>query len=233
MSPDEKLKAAIEVLKIVVWPGCLIWLVWYLRDEVKRVAARLIKLGLSGAEFAPPLEQVPSPPTTGVSPTPSDAQSASQGAGGTRLQQFIANTKQFIAGDQLEPAVRTVRADLMAKIGDNPADQIEALMYTVASLNIQVTHERNYNIMYGSQLRLLHLMTSAFGITRDDAKTFFEEAKSTWPDFYRSVTFEQWIGFLQQSGLCTVDPNGNYVLTPYGRGFLKYIVDRHLPPRPF
>jgi hypothetical protein len=35
------------------------------------------------------------------------------------------------------------------------------------------------------------------------------------------------MGFLTQSGLVALQ-DGNYILTPFGRGFLKYIVDRRL-----
>jgi hypothetical protein len=51
---------------------------------------------------------------------------------------------------------------------------------------------------------------------------------------YRSYTFEQWIGFLQGTGLITIAPNGNYVLTTYGRGLLQYVLNEHLPTnKPF
>jgi hypothetical protein len=47
-------------------------------------------------------------------------------------------------------------------------------------------------------------------------------------------TFEQWLGFLQHVALCTVAPNGNYILTPSGRAFLRYIIDMRLPvSKPF
>ena len=57
MSIDERIKAFTAVLKIVAWPAIIVWLAWYFRVEVKRVAI--------GLKFAP--EQVPTQPTTGVS----------------------------------------------------------------------------------------------------------------------------------------------------------------------
>jgi hypothetical protein len=70
-------------------------------------------------------------------------------------------------------------------------------------------------------------MNTDAGVTPDVARSIYETAKATYSDVYRSFTFEQWIGFLL-GGLITTAPNGNYVLTTYGRGFLKYILDRHL-----
>jgi hypothetical protein len=57
VSIDERIKAFTEVLKIVAWPAIIVWLAWYFRVEVKRVAI--------GLKFAP--KQVPTQPTTGVS----------------------------------------------------------------------------------------------------------------------------------------------------------------------
>jgi hypothetical protein len=234
VSAEEKLKALIEILKIVAWPAIVVWLIWYLRDEVKRAATRITKLGLTGAEFAPPPpEQVPSAPQTGVSAIPSGSQPVAQTAGGNRLQQFIANIRAFMSGEALDPAVQAVRADLPDKLGNNQTDQLEGLIYTVASLNVQLAHERTYNTIFGSQIQLLTQMVPAMGASPQMARETYEQAKSTHPEFYRTYSFGDWIGFLLGSGLCAVAQNGNYVLTPYGRAFLKYIVDRRLPPKYF
>ena len=74
------------------------------------------------------------------------------------------------------------------------------------------------------------------GASVELAQKIYDEAKSAFPEIYRNITFEQWITqpVMQPSerlpsGLCTVG-DAKYVLTPYGRGFLKYIVDRQLTP---
>lgn len=233
MSAEEKFKAFTEILKVVTWPAILVWLVWYLRDAIKRAVGRITEVGLSGAKFAPPPDQIPSAPQQGVSATPSGSQPAAPIEGGSRLQQFIANVRAFISDEVLDPAVQSVRADLPNKLGSNQADQLEGLIYTTASLNVQVAHERNYNAIFGSQIQLLTQMVPALGIPAQVARNVYAQAKSSYPEFYRTYTFDEWIGFLQQSGLCVVGQGGNYILTPFGRGFLKYIVDRRLPPKVF
>ena len=53
----------IDLVKAVAWPAVVAWLVWYLRAELKQAAARIIKIGPTGAELAPPTpEQVAVPP---------------------------------------------------------------------------------------------------------------------------------------------------------------------------
>jgi hypothetical protein len=43
-------------------------------------------------------------------------------------------------------------------------------------------------------------------------------------DIYKSTSFEEWLRYLLQSGLCRMEADGRYVLRPHGRGFLKYIL---------
>jgi len=222
MSLDEIVKAFLEFLKIAAWPALIAWLVWYLRDEVKRAATRITELGLTGAKFAPPTEQVATPPPKGVSGA---APSAEPPSGS--VKQFVDGIKTVISAEQLDPSVQAVRKDVTTLSADQRA-QIEVLTYSAASLNIQLAHERNYRAIFGSQLQLLALMNVDVGVPPNIAKGVYDRAKTDYPQVYRSYTFEQWIGFLQSTGLISVAPNGNYVLTAYGRGLLKYILDWHL-----
>jgi hypothetical protein len=229
MSLKEIIDAFIKILSIVAWPAVILWIAWYLRDEIKRVANRTIEAGLSGFKFAPP-EQVPSPPKDAFTATSS--QQPAETAGGDRTGLFIANIKGQLSPEQVEPAVQLLRAELNKTFGSDPADQVEGLVYTVASLNIQLLHERTYNLIYGSQLQLMAQMIGA-GVSAESARRIYEQAKASFPEFYRTYTFEQWTGFLVASGLIAAQDN-YYALTPFGRGLLKYIVDRRLPPnKPF
>src|SRR5262245_22436193 len=229
MSVDERIKVFLEFLKIVVWPALIAWLAWYFRDEVKRATTRITELGLTGAKFAPPVEQVATPPPKGVSAAAPTAQPQSGDiapATGS-VQQFIDGMKRSISADQLDPSAQAVRKDLEILSGDQTA-QLEALTYAVASLNIQLAHERNYRVIFGSQLQLMALMNVDVGVPPNVAKGVYDTAKAAYPEVYRSYIFDQWIGFLQDTGLITVAPNGNYVLSAYGRGLLKFILDQHL-----
>jgi hypothetical protein len=235
MSTDEKVKALLEFLKIAAWPAFLAWLIWFLRDEVKHAAARITELGLAGAKFAlpSPPEQIAQPPTASVSEGVGSARgvgtatAVSSGAGSSAL--FVASAKAKFSDDQLQPVVQAIRRDLETTFGSNPQDQVEGLIYFGASLNVQLIHERNYRMIFGSQLQLLEMMNADVGVPSAAVMNVYNTAKAAHPDIYRSITFEQWIGFLLNAGLCNVALNGNYVLTPFGRGFLRYILDLHLP----
>ena len=145
------------------------------------------------------------------------------------VQAFIGQVKSLISNDQLQPNLQRNRSDLHSVAGDDPKSQIEALLYNSASLNVQPAHERVYNAIFESQLTLLAQANGAGGLVPAFERQLYEQiAKPINPSFYAICTFEQWIGFLVNSGLLQFDAAGNYVLTNYGRGFLKYIVDRKL-----
>jgi len=235
MSGDKIVEAVLRLLEIAVWPAFFGLLVWCFREEVKRAAARIIELGLTGAKFAPPSppDQIPAKPTVSVSEGVGSAQGVGAATGvSSGAAVLVAAIKAKFSEDQLAPIVQELRHD--PKIGSSPQDQVESLLYFSASLSVQLGHERNYRMIFGSQLQLLEMMNADVGVSKEAAKSTYDAARTAYSDVYRSITFEQWIGFLINAGLCNVAPNGNYVLTPYGRGFLRYIVDMHLPTnKPF
>jgi hypothetical protein len=225
------LQAFVEIVKALAWPlvvGGIVWLLW---DQVKDSAKRITELGLSGAKFAPPpVEQIPTPPTTGVStplqpPNQAGTPAATQPGS---AQQLIQRVREFITPDQLDPAVQNIRRELTA-LGANKDEQIEVLIHVLGSVNIQLTHQRVYGAIYGSQLQLLALMNTDDGAPPNGARQIYEAAKAQYPEVYRNYPFEAWMGFLHKSGLIDVAANANYVLTSYGRGLLRYVIDRHLP----
>ena len=197
-----------------------------MRVQLRAAFARLTEIGPTGAKFAPPEQQIPAPPspTLGKDETHQDLIEKP-----ISLQAFIGQIKSFISGDLLEPIVQRIRPDLISIAGNQPADQIEALVYNLASVNVQLGYERLYNAIFGSQLTLLTQANAAGGVAPTFARQAYEQTKAANPlEYGGAFTFEQRIGFLIGSGLLMTDASGNYVLTNYGRGFLKYINDRQL-----
>lgn len=142
------------------------------------------------------------------------------------LQAFIEKIKSFISGDQLDPVLQKLRTELTTT-WTNTSDQMEILWYLAASISVQLAHERNYNAIFGSQLNLLAQANGAGGIPIAFANALYEQAKAANPQLYAAYRFDQWIGFLINAGLLA-QSNGAYILTNFGRGFLKYLVDRQL-----
>jgi hypothetical protein len=222
MTGWEIYSGVIDIVKALAWPAVVAWVVWYLRDELKAAAKMLTEIGPTGAKFAPPQQVVE---TTAVVALGSEKASGTGVTASHNVQAFIGQVKSVISDDQLQPMLQKIRHDLSSMAGENQRDQIEALLYNSASLSVQLAHERTYNVIFGSQLTLLAQANGVNGLSQAAARGLFEQiAKPANP----SLSFEQWIAYLTNSGLMQLDPLGNYVLTIYGRGFLKYIVDRKL-----
>jgi hypothetical protein len=206
----------------LAWPLVVGGGLVYFRNDIKVALKRLTKIGPTGANFEPLKEQHPSLPALTAELAASKAEPLTTKPD---LQTLIQRLRSFLSDDQLDPSAQNVRA-LLA--GASASDQLEALPYFVAGLSIQLAHERNYIAIFGSQLNLLAQANGAGGITHELANVLYEHAKATYPQVYTTYRFDQWIGFLITAALI-VQSGGAYVLTNYGRGFLKYLVDRQLP----
>jgi hypothetical protein len=197
------------------------------RNELKAAAKRLTEIGSTGVKFLPE-EQIPGPPASVAATTIGTEVKVEEAGARLNLQTFIGQVTALISGDQLQPAIDRVRTNLVEVARNNPSDQIQALLYNTASLNVQLFHEGNYTAIFGSQLNVSAQANGAGGLVLAVPKQIYEQAKLVNPLLYASFTFETWIGFITRSSLLNVAANGNYVLTNYGRGFLKYLVDRQL-----
>jgi hypothetical protein len=207
-------------------------LVWYFRADIKAGFRRVTKIGPIelAAEQTPsrPTEPVRVTATTPVVGAPEVGALQSGASGG--LQQVIATIAALVSKDQLDQVMQATRDGLLAanKITE-PKDLSEALLHYSAALAITLSHERNYRGIFGSQIQLLRQMETVADIDRSSASAIYEAARAANPEPYRYFTFDHWLLFLQQAGLVANAPNGNYVLTAFGRGFLRYILSQQLP----
>jgi hypothetical protein len=180
------------------------WLAWYLRDELKKAASRIVKVGVWGAEVAlestvpqqrptRPGEALPEIKGTLAATEKPDTLSfeGEVKADDASVQAFIADIGSKISEDQLARAVQVTRHDLAAKFGSDARKQAEVLIWMNAALSVALGHERNYNVIFGSQLRLLGQMIPQMGVPASFARAVYEEAKAAFPELYRTITFEQ------------------------------------------
>lgn len=112
--------------------------------------------------------------------------------------------------------------------GIEPGQREELLIELLAGALTRESWERIYLLIFGSQVRLLlSLNQSPGGLPERDVRAIYQAPVTQQHELYQQVPFESWIAFVETTGL--VSRNGeNYVLTPYGRGFLKYLVAQGL-----
>jgi hypothetical protein len=89
--------------------------------------------------------------------------------------------RAVISEDQLIPGIQQIRTTLTSALGESPSDQIEGLIYAVASINTQLNHERVYQTIFGSQINALSKMNTDFGATRESLEPIYNAAKAANP----------------------------------------------------
>jgi hypothetical protein len=78
--------------------------------------------------------------------------------------------------------------------------------------------------IFGSQLEiLLHLNSRPDGETLENIRTFYERAAQTFPEAYKSYSFEAYLRFLENSELITREDQ-RVLITPKGRGLFHYMM---------
>jgi hypothetical protein len=148
--------AIVNLVSGLAWPFVVALVVWYFRNDLKTALKRVTEVGLTGAKFeppSPPEQQIPSPPSA-VTSQELPALKPNIPAPKPDMQAYIAQIKSFISADQLDPVLQKLKTEL-ATVGTTTAGQFELLLYLTASLTVQLSHERNYNGIFGSQLNLL------------------------------------------------------------------------------
>jgi hypothetical protein len=205
----EWFKAFSSLLLGLAWPGAIVVLAWFFREDIRKKLAHVSEAGLAGVKFWQPLTSPPkldSPAETPALPAPHR----------TALQQKIVD-------------------ELKKELDQLPDDKqkIDALAGSLAFTRMVVVFRDIYANIFGSQVDALRQLATAGGTTTiDRAKAFFDEVKRLFPDFYRNADFDDWAKFLIFHKLVQV--NGEQIdLTDYGREFLNYIsVDRRGVTRP-
>lgn len=87
--------------------------------------------------------------------------------------------------------------------------------------------EKTYRLIFPSQMMILNAIKTYDGFTDPLARAIW--TRTIWAQQF-SVTYEQFMGFLFQSGLISSDnPNQSLALTPLGRTFLEYLVNNSIP----
>jgi hypothetical protein len=139
-------------------------------------------------------------------------------------RQVAANVDPYV----LDQRINGICAEFDSR-GIGPGQREETLIELLAGALTRETWERTYLLIFGSQIQLLRSMNqSPGGLPEREVRAIYETAVTQQPETYSGVPFESWIGFIETTTLVSRNDE-NYVLTPYGRGFLKYLIAQGLP----
>lgn len=192
-----------------VWPALIGAVIFHFRNGVKVLLSRLEKVGREGAQFTPSSHQK----NVDVSRTIEDAGSA---------MKFIAPAYQPVM-EELAPQVRQV---IDKELENDGPDARERLSVYTADLLVALLLERVYASIFGSQLAAIeHVVNLGGRVPVSDINVFYDRAARDYGELYSNYSFEQWLGFMRDSGL--IEKVGEtVVIKPLGRALLPYIFGR-------
>jgi hypothetical protein len=139
-------------------------------------------------------------------------------------RQLAANVDPYV----LDQRINVICAEFDSR-GIGPGQREELLIQLLAGALTREGWERIYLLIFGSQMRLLQILNQTpGGLPEHDIRSVYEAGASDHRDLYKAITFESWMSFVETTGL--ISRGGEKLLiTPYGRGFLKYLVGQGLP----
>jgi hypothetical protein len=169
------------------------------RPQIIALIPRIRKLGPSGFEAAEPPQQIAS----------ESRDTAAEGTknlppGSETFDEFQKAIAQFrFAG--MEQKVEELKKSI--NIESLSHEQLKTMMADVGALIlIAIEFESIYNLIYGSQIRLLQDLNTVFGVGRPIAfvREVYNDAVKNASDIYREYPFEKWLEFLSGHNLITV-----------------------------
>lgn len=193
-------------MEFLAWPAAVVILgiaaMLFFRKPLTQFIGRAIEMGPKGIRAGSPTAQEVG---TAVRPSPAD-----------ELLRAFDNAL-------LVQQENYIRAELERLNITQVTERERVLIRLLAAVAIVSAFERTYSLIWGSQLGLLQFLNSAGTVAADVLRLSYDLAAATEPEFYRNYSFDQWLGFLQQSLLIARADNA-VSITLQGREFLKYLL---------
>lgn len=110
--------------------------------------------------------------------------------------------------------------------------KFELLRNHYAALLLRSGYNEIYQLVFGSQISLLQWLNTKLESIPDTHIDFiyYEDAKSRYPELYKTYSFESYLNFMINSNLIIFEEQG-YKITKLGRGFLTYMTENGLNPK--
>jgi len=110
----------------------------------------------------------------------------------------------------------------------NEPESYRVLLPLIASATATAEFERIYNVIWTSQIEILHAANERV-VSAEEARKHYDSASTVNPVFYRNYPFELYIKFLVDQPLLLESPKGHYQITVKGRTFLLFMVNTGKP----
>jgi hypothetical protein len=203
------LTTLLGALKGIWWPIAAVIIAVVYKGELRTLLPRLRRAGPTGVEFDP-AEQQAVTATTAATSAPG------------QLREF--------PGMVRSPAIARLEQQLhtqLAALATPDTEKRDLLVRLLAQAQLEAAFERIYRPIFGSQIAALRKLNALGHNTLQDLKLIFDSYAAAYTEIYANSGFDQWLDFLQQTDLITVN-QASTEITDLGRDFLQYILSKRL-----
>ena len=116
-----------------------------------------------------------------------------------------------------------IRKEIETLFPNDMTGRVNSLITHLAAIQLVLAFESINRLIWGSQLELLlHVNSSFNGAAVDELKVFYEKAAAAHQAGLKEYPFEDYLGFLINSGLL-IRANGRVYITPFAKEFLAHL----------
>jgi hypothetical protein len=145
----------------------------------------------------------------GVKASPAKQESGKEVVGPSAADEFM----RLFDNALLVTREEWLRGELKRILGNDETQREKVLIRIIAAQSIVQQFEATYRSIWGSQLSALELANTAGigGLDRQLFEILYSQAKARDPQYYEHYSFNQWLGFVEASGLVITKDQKVYI----------------------
>lgn len=110
---------------------------------------------------------------------------------------------------------------------ESESEKNQILLKYSEALYVRLQFERVYHLIYGSQIKLLFHLNSSLNETTETVKYYYENAVKVRPGL-KEYPYKNYLSFLETQALIMIGKENSINITPFGKDFLKFMIEAGL-----
>jgi len=218
MKEYHTLELLLNFITSIFWPLVTIIIFTSLRKPIANLINNIKKIGYGNAGIE-----------TNISSNQKVDSSVIDILGDGNDESYLDTLMSKFSESTFEHIVESVENDTRISTVEGFQNKYER-MHKYAKLLLLIKNaEKIYDLIYGSQIRLLQRLNHTTTETKDSLKFYYDNAVKTYPTAYEKYTYESYLNFLYSYGLILLEENNENVrITDAGKDFLRYLIEANL-----
>ncbi len=214
MVPYEAMSFFTENLKTIAWPTVCLTILFVLKEPLIELIKRINKIGNDKTGVY--LESTINVPQKDNQPIESN---------GGISNDLINKVLNLVSKATLESVENSIKQETDLDNISTESEKKDLLFNYSKALYLVKEFREIYQIIFGSQIKLLQSLNGSKNDNEKSLLTFYESASLKYPEAYNNYKYSQYLHFLEVNNLIKRDDNDIIVITIFGRDFLKFITE--------